>query len=350
MKKRAAPFGSRSGSATSSGRGLLERALVTLPLVALVLVLAGGSAIAGVFQQPPAEAKAPPAAAADEVRFDPQAAPAVSARRARTGQLLVQVSVEALAPRWFLLDSGAGGWGIDPALADEAGLLSIGDDGENAAGRDGATLWRQGRAVRVGPVTLPRPRFLEIDCGPLNRALGVELSGICGYELFRDCVVELDLEAATVRIFDPASFELKDAPWQELVLQNKLPCVRARFEGNRQGLFKLDTGAGKGSVLFHSPAVREMGLLAGRVVSDAESAETFGTLNCKTGRLEYLLLGGRRFNNPLVGFSVDERGARADSSTTGTIARELLTPFRLVFDYSHSRIAFAPRTQVASSR
>ncbi len=307
-------------------------------LLALLSASASAQAPAG---SPQEQAPAPVVVRSDAVRFDPALPPGVSSRRAKTGQILVEVSVESLAPRWFLLDPEAGGWGIDPALANEAGLKSFGA-GDDPGGA-GASLWRQGSAVRVGPVTLARPRFLEIDCAALIRALDVEIAGICGYELFRECVVEIDLEAAAVRIYDPATFEIKDAPWQELVLQNRLPCVRARFEGNRQGLFRLDIGAGKGTVMFHSPAVREMGLLAGRVVSEPEGLEAFGTLNCKVGHLEYLLLGGRRFGNPQVGFSLEELGARADPGTAGTIARGLLSSFRLYFDYSHSRIAFAPR-------
>jgi hypothetical protein len=199
----------------------------------------------------------------------------------------------------------------------------------------------------MGPVTLAQPWLVEIDLAPIAEALGTEVRGVCGFDLFRACVVELDLEAPSLRLWDPASFDLETGGWQELILHGRLLCVRARFEG-RTGLFRLDTGAGKGTVLFHSPAVHKLGLLDGREVEDGSSVEAMGTMRYKIGRLANFELGGRRFDAPVAGFSIDETGAMADSATTGTIAREFLTPFRLVFDVSRQRIAFIERTTPAA--
>jgi hypothetical protein len=144
-----------------------------------------------------------------------------------------------------------------------------------------------------------------------------------------------------VALHDPARFELAGAAWQDLVLSSNTPCARARFEGDREGLFRLDTGAG-GTVAFHAPAVSALGLLADRAVQKAYSGGVGGAAAVPVGELAWFELAGRRFERPRAIFSQAETGAFTDAYTTGNIGQDFLAPFTLVLDYPHDRLAFVP--------
>jgi hypothetical protein len=117
--------------------------------------------------------------------------------------------------------------------------------------------------------------------------------------------------------------------------------VRARFEGGRDGYFRLDTGA-NGTLAFHAPAVRELGLLEGRKVVPGFGGGVGGHAESRDGKLEWFELAGHRFEGPTVSFSLAELGAFADRYTLGNIGQEFLGPFRIVLDYPGDRIAFVP--------
>jgi hypothetical protein len=244
------------------------------------------------------------------------------------------------------MDSGASVWVIDSELSTELGLERGEAASVEGAGGETESRWCRASQVRVGPVTFPNPRFLEIDLSGIFATLGVDVGGICGYDLFEQCVVEMDMDRPSLRLHDPAAFELPESPpgrWEPLILNGRLLCVEAVFEGHK-GLFRIDTGAGSGTVLFHSPAVRMFDLLDGRDLEEGMSEETVGTMHYRVGRLRSFEFGGREFDSLLVGFSTDDAGAMADSTMTGTVMRDLLLPFNIVFDVGRQRIAFIQRS------
>jgi hypothetical protein len=154
-------------------------------------------------------------------------------------------------------------------------------------------------------------------------------------------VAEIETKTPYIALHDPTHYTLTGASWQDVLVHENTPSVRARFEGDREGLFRIDTGA-NGTLSFHSPAVRELGLLDGRTVTSASSGGVGGATETKVGRLEWFELAGHRFEKSMVQFSLAEHGAFADRYTTGNIGQEFLAPFRMVLDYPDGHIAFVP--------
>jgi hypothetical protein len=161
--------------------------------------------------------------------------------------------------------------------------------------------------------------------------------GTCGYDLFRRCVVELDI-AKTEAFLHPRDGGPAAHRWFDLTLQYRIPSLRCRFEGEREGLFQLDTGAGP-VVLFHAPAVERFRLLDGRAVQPMPIQGAAGTVDTMVGTISWIEIAGERKTDLPSLFVTGASGALADPHTDGTFGGILLAPKRLVFDYARRRMA-----------
>lgn len=278
-------------------------------------------------------------APAADVRFDPGIEPELDVERVGSGHLLVEPWVEGESVGMFIFDTGAGAMTIDPKVADELGLAELGEVvAVGVAGRTTASF-RRGTRFELGPVALVDPVYVELDLAFLAPIFGRKVAGIVGYDLLARCVAEIETQTPYVALHDPARFELVGGRWQDLILDENTPCVVARFEGEREGLFHIDTGA-NGTLSFHAPAVRELDLLAGRSVTAGKSGGVGGSADTRDGVLEWFELAGHRFEGRYVQFSLAEHGAFADRYTLGNIGQDFLAPFRMVLDYPNDRLAF----------
>jgi hypothetical protein len=275
------------------------------------------------------------------ISFDAEAEPVLETERVATGHLIVHPLVEGEDVGWFIFDTGAGGMCIDPKVADELGLAELGETVAVGVAGKTTTGFRKGTSFELGPARLEDPTYVALDLSFLSPIFGVDVAGVVGYDLFARCVVEIETGSGTLALHDPQGYELRGTSWEELILDSNIPCVRASFEGDRSGVFRLDTGA-NGTVSFHAPAVESFALLEGRELQNVMVGGVGGMAPAKTGPLEYFELAGHRFETPEVTFALAEIGAFADHYTIGNIGHDLLAPFRMVLDYSHKRIAFVP--------
>lgn len=262
----------------------------------------------------------------------------------RSRHVVVKARLDGADLGWFIFDSGAGATCIDPQAADELRLPVFGETKLGGAGANRLTArFRSSTTITVGPVTIDHPFFVELEMDQLGSALGEKLAGICGYDLLQRVVAVVDMKGGTVDLFDPATFAKDGVTWRDLVLAGNHPHVRGTFEneGEEEGLFRLDTGAGSMSVLFHAPYVQKLGLLQGRETFPfAGTGGVGGASKTRAGRLAWFELGGQTIDDLNVLFCQDEAGAFADPWTAGTIGSTVLSRFDLILDYPHGRIGF----------
>jgi hypothetical protein len=267
--------------------------------------------------------------------FDPEASAELEVRRNNHRHLMVRPWVDGEQVGWFILDSGAGRSVITPGAADRLGLESFGETAVTGAGGSVPAVFRQAGSFRLGPLTISDPVLLELDLGFLPG----DVAGIVGYDVYRRSVVELDLKRAAVRLFDPRSYRRQDHDWEELFLTGKVPSVRCRFAGDRDGICRLDTGD-PGTVVFHTSTVRELALVEGRETRPARLGGVGGRGRAREGAIEWFEIGGHRFREPSVLFALAEKGAFANPYITGNVGLRMLRHFELVLDYPRRRIAF----------
>ncbi|MCE9594352.1 MAG: retropepsin-like domain-containing protein [Planctomycetes bacterium] len=279
-----------------------------------------------------------------DTTFDANAPKALECRRSKSGHLLVHPRVDGKDVGWFVFDSGASSFVLDRKARAKLGLEKVGQRTAHGAGREIEAPVVRATTLALGPMTIAKPLFLELDLANISAGLGEELAGLVGADVLRRAVVVIDRETPSLELHAPTGFELAGATWTPLRFDRRLACVEARFEGDRHGLFRLDTGAGT-SLVIHASAVQALGLLAGREVDEDEGSGVGGDFAIHSGELAWFEFGGVRREHVPTQFCLPGQGNLDSRATIGILGADLLAATRVVFDYGRERIAFVPRSK-----
>ena len=261
----------------------------------------------------------------------------VSVSAESPGHYYVRPLVDGKDVGWFHFDTGSDAMHIDTKIADALKLPILGKSQTRGAdGRVQDVTIRQGKTFQLGRVTFKNPIYLAMDLSDKNAPPGEKRAGLVGYPLLARVVVEVTGGGKRIALYEPANYRLRKGKWQELSYIDLTPAVRCRFEGNREGLFQLDTGY-VGAVTFYDKFIEDEKLLAGRQVQEETGIGAGGTYKVLTGLIKWFELAGHRFNNPQVEFRVSGLSREGGA---GVVGREFLSAFTIVFDYPERRIAF----------
>lgn len=273
-----------------------------------------------------------------DTSFDKSVSPRLETKRAPTGHLLVHPQVNDQDLGWFIFDTGAGTNVLDRRAIKAAKLKTFAE--VPAVGAGGATKASFCRpdSLQLGPVTIRKPLAAGMDLAFLDPFMGEKIAGIIGYGTLARCIVEFDISAASIGLFDPASYRLRGGEWTPLILYDRVPAVPGRFE-DHDAVFRLDTGAG-GTVMFHAPTVERLQLLEGRKTQTAMFGGVGGMKSGQSGKIKWLEFGGRRQKKVEAGFATEAEGAFADPYIDGNVGTDLLSESLMILDYPNSRIAF----------
>ena len=275
-----------------------------------------------------------------ETYVDPDAPSYLGIEEGGNVSLLVRPLVNGIDVGVFVLDTGTTGMTISSGAAEKAGLSPIG----TTRLPDGAvTTVFLGETFRLGPLTLRGTKYAGADIPYSKLTFSEPVDGFCGYDLFARTVFELDFPEGRIGFFDPATYELEGAEWQELVLDYNLPHARCSFEGEHSGLFLLDAGYGD-SVQFFQHTVEQYDLLAGRRTR-GRTILNFGSQTIvRQGKLEWFELGGQRFDDIEAHFSQSPSPLYPGSGATmGIVGMGIMGELKVVFDYGNRRVAFVPK-------
>lgn len=255
------------------------------------------------------------------------------------GHIYVRGSVDDAPAGWWHIDSGADSSIIDEAVAQALGMEVIGTHrsmGADGTAREGT--WRRARSLSIGRIRIENAVFRALDLSANNAPPGERRMGTLGYDLFARAVIEYGEGGRFVRICDPATYRLpRNATWQKLRHIDSTPAFPGTVEG-RIGLFQLDTGAA-GSVDFTKTFHERAGLLAGRETRRMAVAGSGGSFPVEVGRIADFRIGGQIYRDLEVAFRT---GGISREGSAGTVGREVLDRFTMVFDYPRQRLAFLP--------
>lgn len=262
----------------------------------------------------------------------------VPIRRAPTGHLLVQASIDSGPELWFILDSGAQGHTISAQYAASHPMDRVGEVAvATYFGIQMQPVWRA-RSLRLGPITLADPILNQIDTTELADVLGTEFAGIIGFEFFRQAIIEVDLAGNQLQVHHADSAELQSLHWYPLTVDNAHPLVQATIPQQSDGWYRLDLGAAGepfGNVIFTSPARKRLNLGADRQLQHVDA----GTYQFDIDRLDWIEVAGERFEQRSVAYSADQSGLFCDPFTVGNIGATLLSEHRVFLDYEQERFA-----------
>jgi hypothetical protein len=287
----------------------------------------------------------------EDARYDATIPPRIELMKIPTGHVFVRPRIDGQEVGWFAFDTGSGaGFTLLAEVADRLGMPRFGEVAGGGAGSAMHVLaMRQGRTFQLGPVTIDNSVYVELPAElnvTMKRLADIDVVGTCGYDLFRRCIVEMDLGGGEAFLHPRDGGPGADA-WFDLTLQHRIPSIRCRFEGEHEGLFQVDTGAGP-LVLFHSPAVERLRLLEGRQVQAMPVQGAAGSVDTMVGELGWIEIAGRRRTDVPAMFVTGASGALADPHTLGTLGGILLAPSKLLFDYGRRRMAVVMRPREAA--
>ncbi|HEV2388597.1 MAG TPA: PDZ domain-containing protein [Candidatus Acidoferrales bacterium] len=239
--------------------------------------------------------------------------------------VFVAAQLNRARPVSWLLDTASARSSIDPDAARETGFSPPSQ----------ALLALPG--VEIADAHLDVKSF-----DSLGAWYGHPVRGVLGVDLLTHLVAEIDYARLSSELYDQNSFgsagraEKLDIRWI-----SGLPAVRARLRlagRTLDGDFLLNTAGSVGIVVSHGfLASHRMLPFAGKTTPTA-LIEAAGETTVPLTRGEWLELGSVRISQPLVAIAPEEN----PSGAAGWIGGEILRKFRLVLDFSASRIFLEP--------
>ncbi|DBA75380.1 TPA: hypothetical protein ACH3X1_010646 [Trebouxia sp. C0004] len=303
-----------------------------------------------------------------DTKFDPQLPATVPAWHTRSGHVLVQPKLNGQNVGYMMLDTGASGLVIEQGTADELGLAAFGE--MYVAGMGGRLLcqFRRGQQLTVGPVTIQRPLFMQMSLAGVVAGAPGPVTGILGYDIFRRCVMELPPSSHdsanapfNLTLHDPSTYTLTprlDYRWQPLVMIANLPHVEVLLtikEGDKpvKCMFMLDSGAGGVDAMFHSRAVRELGLIQdnkhGMRTLTGVGGSAVGGMRVKSGEISSIDLSSHQFHTIKCLFT-DSDGLDHTLYSSGILCGDIMSRCTVILDYARARIMFMPDDTTGSDR
>lgn len=271
-------------------------------------------------------------------------------------RIYVPVRVGKAAPRWFILDTGAGPTLLDEDVARAAGIpFTVSTSTTGAGGRSTPIGFAQNVTLMVGSIPLA---VLRATVAPLDSVLapstGRPIPGIIGSRFFADHVVEIDVARSVMRVYDPATFIYHDSGIIVPVeLDGDVPFTTgwigeggARFPGR----FLLDLGA-KASALVteHFASEHRLAERAPASIVTEFGAGMGGETSYRFVRADAIGLVGdarTRVDALVIGLSV--AGTLTSPRYDALLGAAYLTRFRVIFDYARNRVILEPRTPPAA--
>ncbi len=254
--------------------------------------------------------------------------------------LLLPVRINQKGPYLFLLDSGAAATILNRSLAKDLGLEIT--EGMQALGVGGSEVFGacQIDSLDIDGFSIQNLKIYSGDLDALGTALGVDIQGILGYDLFARAVIKLDIRACLMTLIEPTSFKYSgEGSVVKGEITGGLMQIEATLDEQWTGTFRIDTGAA-GALHLHSPFVNRNGLLEAYTPHiEMNTMGAGGTTPTVFTRAKRFDLGGYRFDRPIVTLQTSETGgALAMRDSIGTIGNDIWSRFTIYFDYPRKRI------------
>jgi len=261
----------------------------------------------------------------------------------------LKASVNGGPPADFLYDTGASLSVLDSAYAAAIGLATEGRLQGQGAGASGT-----GSFARVDTLRVAAPDGDGVEIGDLKVAVldlnailaphfWREVAGVIGFDFIVRFVNEIDYDARTLVLHDPAAFQYRGGGAAiPMTLAGHAPVVRLTLDGEFEGEFRIDVGSGS-TVDLHGPFVRAYGLdrTLGAGV-EVVSGGFGGTFKTRVTRARSLAVGPYSWDRPLVSLSGAESGAFASEDYAGNVGNQLLERFKCTLDYERRVLHLEP--------
>ena len=304
-------------------------------------------------------------AAASDVRFTSERSALKIPFRLFNNHIYVHVVVNGSTPLWFVLDTGAPNI-IAAKHARALGLKLIPAGRSRGSGENEVDVsFAEGTSVALPGVTVTQQRLgvitmdnleecsneIDVDSqGNISRRRQSRtgdqrqpFDGILGETFLRLFVVEIDYEAQLINLYEPKSYQYSGrGETIPLEIRPQYIFIRAPIKSSKVGTlpatFLIDTGF-MSALSMNRPFTEKSGLLpTDEQTTPFEICGIGGGAKTRIGTLESLRLGSTDVKAPVTMFSQAGKGNLSREDFDGFIGNAILRRFKVVFDYSRSRM------------
>lgn len=300
----------------------------------------------------PAESFAPPKAGPSDLRRDAEVPPVPF--DFDSAHIIFQASVNGRPPIGWILDTGADQEVINATRMEAFGLTSYAKTETTGGGGTADYEFAAGATFSLPGVKLVDQHVAVIDQTGLERALGMPLGGIVGYDFISRFVIEIDYEKKLMTLHDPAKWTYAGSGFiVPVVFDNGIPFARGTLSVRTKPMipayFVLDFGAAE-TMTLTSPfvAAHDLANLAQTSANVNRSPgleNQFFTQNNVRGRIEKLRLGAMEVADIPINMSVNTEGAYASESFSGTVGESIYRRYHVFIDYARQRVIFEPTAE-----
>jgi hypothetical protein len=274
-----------------------------------------------------------------------------------SSHIVFQVQLNGRAPIGFLLDTGADENVINTTRLAEFGLKTYGQTTATGGGGSAEYDYAAGATFTLPGVELRNQHVAVIDQTGLERALGVPLGGLLGYDFISRFVIEIDYEKKLLTLHDPKTWTYSGSGYiVPVTFDGGIPftngVISVGAKTDIPAYFVLDFGAQE-TMTLTSPFVRENDLLRlaqtnAYVNRPAGLENQFFSQSNVRGHIDRLALGKMTEQSIPVNLSVNVKGAYASTTFSGTIGESIFSRYHVFLDYARDRIIYepTPATQV----
>jgi hypothetical protein len=294
----------------------------------------------------------PPEAGPSDVRMDAVLPPIPF--EFDSAHIILQASLNGRPPIGWILDTGADEECINSPRLAEYGLKTYGQTITTGGGGSAEYGYATGATFTLPGIELRNQHVAVLDQTGLERALGVPLGGILGYDFISRFVIEIDYDKKLLTLHDPKSWTYGGTGFVvEVTFDNGIPfthgTVSVPGKSDIPAFFVIDFGAAE-TMTLTSPFVKANDLVklaqTGTQVNRSAGLENqFFTQNNVRGRIQQLKLGPLTAENIPINMSVNTKGAYASANFSGTVGESLYRRYHVFLDYPGNRVIFEPTAE-----
>jgi hypothetical protein len=271
--------------------------------------------------------------------------------------IILQTQVNGHASIGFLVDTGDCCESINTPRAAAFGLSSYGSTASYGGGNLAQFSYASDSTFTFPGVELHKQHVDMLDQTGLEKALGVPLGGLLGYDFLSRFVVEIDYEAKIMTLHKPSAWHYAgNGIIVPITFDGGIPYFDAQISVPTQPAIPahmcMDFGAAD-TMTFNSPFVHAHNLiqLAGtdtRVNKPAGLENQFFAQSNMRGHIDEFRAGGLVAHSIPASLSANTSGAYSDDIFDGTVGEGIYTRYHVFLDYPHHRAIFEPTAKTST--
>jgi len=266
------------------------------------------------------------------------------------------VMVNGDGPFQFALDTGAPDLSaVDRGLSVDLGLAagsSLTVHGSSRRKLDARRI--EGVSLSIGGLEADDFELIALPLESLEPYWGHPMDGILGGNILHQLVTCIDYDRGQVTFSSPEAFD--PAGHGEAipiaVEENTLfvPAAITARDGRPAGRARLLIDTGVRQSFLNTPFVRRHRLIerSGEVVVNVTGFGISGAAIGTVGRLGSVTLGSYAVEGPIVQLCTEDSGIEASTRFDGIIGADLLSRFKVCFDYRAQRLHLEPGAAISA--